>query len=66
MLDYMIWPWMERLPCISDLTKGMLKVRWDEFPKLVRQVYLSTLKYKQSYLLVPNITGRVVRDDERR
>lgn len=33
MLDYMIWPWMERIPAIPIVTKGILSDPCEKFPK---------------------------------
>ena len=35
MLDYMIWPWMERVPAFSIVTKGLVNNPLENFPKLV-------------------------------
>lgn len=34
-VDYMIWPWMERLPSLPILSQGLLKVQLEKFPKVV-------------------------------
>jgi len=38
MLDYMIWPWMERLPAFPIFTKGVVKNPCEEFPKLTQWI----------------------------
>lgn len=35
MVDYMIWPWMERLPSLPVLTGGVIKIEMEKFPHLV-------------------------------
>lgn len=35
-VDYMIWPWMERLPSLPILSHGMLKVQMENYPSLVK------------------------------
>lgn len=36
MLDYMMWPWFERIPLLSILTLGVVTVQMSaKFPKLV-------------------------------
>ena len=35
MLDYMIWPWMERLPAFPIVTNGLVNNPCDTFPNLV-------------------------------
>ena len=35
MLDYMIWPWFERMPMLAILTQGVISVTLTKFPKLV-------------------------------
>jgi len=34
MLDFMIWPWMERLPAFPIITKGLISNPCEKFPKL--------------------------------
>ena len=37
MVDYMIWPWFERLDAINPYSHGTFVIPFDEkFPKLVR------------------------------
>jgi len=37
MVDYMIWPWFERLDAIKPYSNGKFAIPFDEqFPKLVR------------------------------
>jgi len=36
MLDYMIWPWMERVPAFSIVTKGLVNNPLENFPKLAK------------------------------
>lgn len=35
MLDYMIWPWFERIPALPLTSEGVVKVALNKFPKLV-------------------------------
>lgn len=40
MVDYMIWPWFERLDAILPYTKGTYAIPYDEkFPNLVKISY---------------------------
>ena len=43
MVDYMIWPWMERLPSVSILSGGIMKVEMEKFPNLVSSQILFQL-----------------------
>lgn len=37
MVDYMIWPWFERMDAINSYSKGTFIIPYNEqFPKLVR------------------------------
>lgn len=37
MVDYMIWPWFERLDAIKPYSNGTFVIPYDEqFPKLVK------------------------------
>merc|ERR1712071_551215 len=36
MLDYMIWPWMERLPAFPIVTNGLVNNPCDTFPNLAK------------------------------
>ena len=40
MLDYMIWPFFERYPSLTVLSKGLYRVNMDKFPKLVILIIL--------------------------
>ena len=35
MLDYMIWPWFERMPMLPIVSQGVISVAINKFPKLV-------------------------------
>ncbi|KAI9560858.1 hypothetical protein GHT06_011812 [Daphnia sinensis] len=63
MADYMIWPWMERLPTLPILSQGKFKVELENFPNLAK--WINDMKedsaVKESYISPENharfITG---------
>jgi len=55
MVDYMIWPWFERLDAINPYSNGTFVIPFEEkFPRLVRfelimKLYLYTLSFALFY-----------------
>ena len=41
MLDYMIWPWFERMPMLPVLTQGVISVPLNKFPSLVSFMHIA-------------------------
>ena len=39
MLDYMIWPWFERMPMLPIVSQGVISVALNKFPKLVSYTF---------------------------
>ncbi|XP_050537425.1 pyrimidodiazepine synthase-like [Daktulosphaira vitifoliae] len=62
MVDYMIWPWFERIDCIGIFSKNLFIFPFDKFPKLaewrnamitdeaVASYYLSPEKHAQHFI----------------
>jgi hypothetical protein len=48
MLDYMIWPWFERMEMLPILSQGVISISFNKFPKLVREKFIF---YKNHNLL---------------
>ena len=45
-IDYMIWPWVERLPGLELLDR--IQVPWDKYPLVVRQNAMEVLEFANS------------------
>jgi len=52
MLDYMIWPWFERMEMLPVLSQGVISIDFNKFPKLVKLFsYTSYFKHANIDLL---------------
>lgn len=40
MVDYMIWPWFERLGLISELSNDKLIINFEKYNKIVRKIHI--------------------------
>lgn len=59
MVDYMIWPWFERLDAIAPYSKGSFVIPFNEqFPKLVR---IELIKLNILYVLLLKLCNLIYR-----
>ena len=56
MLDYMIWPWFERMEMLPVLSQGVISIDLNKFPKLVR-LFSYTSYFKHSNIDLLTILG---------
>ena len=64
MLDYMIWPWFERMPMFAILTQGVINIPLNTFPNLVSFFTIKNLHKSQLVLIFFLILGKMGRKYE--